>query len=314
MRSSYSVPLLPPIPDDAAFRAVRTADIYRPALAEIAQRHRLVGEPRRYAGGSLPVFALGHEHVVKLFPPPFRRNRDNERDALAFLEHELPVATPALRAADDIDGWPYLVMGQLPGRRMDEVWPELARADRVRLARELGELIAALHALPVATEGQAFTQIVWRAFIEERREQCAAHQANRGADPAWLARIPGFLASLELADARELVFLHTEVMPDHLLVGSDGHLSGLIDFEPSMLGAREYEFASVGLFFARGDRELLRATLAPGGHQPDQALSLRLCGYALVHRYSHLAWYLERQPPGPRTTSFEALALEWFAL
>jgi hygromycin-B 7''-O-kinase len=314
MRPSYCVPLLPPIPDAAAFRAVRTADIYRPALAEIARRHRLAGEPRRYAGGSLPVFAIGNEHVVKLFPPPFRRNRDNERDALSFLEGELPVATPALRGADDVDGWPYLVMAQLPGRRMDEVWPDLARADRVRLAGELCDLVAALQALPVAGAAPAFAHIVWQAFIEERRTMCAAHQASRGADPAWVARIPGFLASLDLAYTGEQVFLHTEVMPDHLLVGADGHLCGLVDFEPSMIGAREYEFAAVGLFFARGDRELLRATLTPGGHQPDDALSLRLCGYALLHRYSNLAWYLERQPPGPGTDTFESLALEWFAL
>jgi len=314
MRPSYCVPLLPRIPDADAFRAVRAADIYRPALAEIARRHRLAGEPRRYAGGSLPVFAIGEEHVVKLFPPLFRRNRDNERDALCFLEDELPVATPALRAADDVDGWPYLVMGQLPGRRMDEVWPQLARADQVRLAGELGELIAALHALPVADAAPAFAQIVWDAFIAERRATCAAHQASRGADPVWLARIPDFLASLDLSDARESVFLHTEVMPDHILIGGDGHLSGLVDFEPSMIGAREYEFAAVGLFFARGDRELLRAALVPGGHQPDDGLSLRLCGYALLHRYSHLAWYLERHPPAPGTTTFESLALEWFAL
>jgi len=314
MRSSYCVPLLPFIPDAEAFRAVRTADIYRPALAEIARRHRLGGEPRRYAGGSLPVFAVGDEHVVKLFPPPFRYSRDNERDALAFLEGELPVATPALRAADELDGWPYLVMAQLPGRRMDEVWPSLARADHLRIAAELGDLIAAMHALPVGLGAAAFAQVVWEAFIDERRAQCAAHQAARGADPAWLARVPGFLASLDLSDPRAAVFLHTEVMPDHLLVDGAGRLSGLVDFEPSMVGAREYEFAAVGLFFARGDRDLLRAVIAPAGLAPDESLSLRLCGYALLHRYSNLAWYLALNPPAPGVETFEALAHQWFAL
>lgn len=308
------MPLLPPIADDAAFRAVRTADIYRPALAEIAVRHRLTGEPRRYPGGSLPVFALGEEHVVKLFPPPFRRNRDNERDALEFLAGELPVATPAPRAAGDIDDWTYIVMSQLPGRRMDEVWPALARSDQVRLAGELGELLAALHALPVVGAAGAFSQIVWQAFIAERCAQCAALQVARGADAAWVARIEPFLASLDLTDTREPVFLHTEVMPDHLLVDRSGRLAGLVDFEPAMIGAREYEFAAVGLFFARGDRELLRAVLAPGGHVAGDPLALRLCGYALLHRYSRLAWYLERDPPGPGVASFEALARQWFAL
>jgi hypothetical protein len=47
--------------------------------------------------------------------------------------------------------------------------------------------------------------------------------------------------------------------PDiHLLVTpnpDDWSLSGLFDFEPAMRGARECEFASVGLFVARGDAD-----------------------------------------------------------
>ncbi len=307
-------PFLPPISHPDEFRAVRAADIYRPALEAIAERHRLAGEPRRYPGGSLPVFALGDEHVVKLFAPPFRRNRDNERDALEFLTGKLAVSTPALRAADELDGWPYLVMAQLPGRSMDQVWPSLGRADRLRLADEVGEMIGELHALPAGGAVLPFARMVWDAFIEERRAGCAERQAGRGADPDWVARIPAFLADLDLADARGAVFLHTEVMPEHLLVTDAGRLGGLIDFEPSMIGAREYEFASVGIFLARGDREVLRRVLLAAGHAPGPALSRRLLGYALLHRYSHLGWYLERMPPRPGTCSFDALADEWFAL
>ncbi len=305
---------LPPVADAEAFRPLRTADIYRPAVAAIAERHGLAGDqPRRYAGGSMPVFALGGDHVVKLFPPPFRRNCDNERDALRFLAGRLAVATPALRAFGDLDDWPYLVMSQLPGRRMDEVWPSLGRAARLRLAGRVGAMIAELHALPAGGDTLPFAHIVWDAFIDAQRAGCAARQAGRGADPAWVQRIPDFLASLDLADGSSPVFLHTEVMPDHMLVSDDGRLTGLVDFEPSMIGGREYEFASVGLFFAVGDRELFRTVLDEAGCARDAALSRRLCGYALLHRYSHLGWYLERMPPRPGVDSFDALAAQWFA-
>lgn len=307
-----SGPLLPPVPDAEAFNPLRKADIYRPALAAIAQRHALDGEASRYAGGSLPVFALGDRHVVKLFPPPFRRNRDNERDALDFLAGRLAVATPELHAADDLDGWPYLVMSQLPGRRMDEVWPSLDRARHLRLAGELGALIGELHALPAGGVTLPFAQVVWDAFIDAQRAACAERQASRGADPAWVARIPGFLDAVDLHDPREPVFLHTEVMPDHLLVTADGRLAGLIDFEPSMIGAREYEFAAVGIFFAAGDRALLHRALEGAGHAPDAALARRLLAYALLHRYSHLGWYMQRMPPRPGVDSFDALARQWF--
>lgn len=309
-----SGPLLPPAPDAEAFRLLRAADIYRPALAEIARRHRLAGEPRRYAGGSLPVFALGDAHVVKLFPPPFRRNRDNERDALAFLGGRLAVATPELVAADDLDGWPYLVMSQLPGRPMDEVWPALERADHLRLADEVGALIGELHALPAGGVALPFAEVVWEAFIDAQRAACPERQASRGAEPAWVARIPGFLDAVDLSDPREPVFLHTEVMPDHLLVTAEGRLAGLIDFEPSMIGAREYELASVGIFFAAGDRALLLRALEAAGHPPDRALARRLMAYALLHRYSHLPWYMRRMPPRRGVDSFDALAAQWFAI
>ena len=304
---------LPPVPDADAFGPLRAADIYRPAVAEIASRHHLSGEPRRYAGGSLPVFAVGGEHVVKLFPPPFRRNRDNERDALEFLAGRLAVATPAPRGSGELDGWPYLVMGQLPGRRMDEAWPSLSRADRVRLAGEVGGMIAALHALPAGGATLPYAGVVWDGFIAAQRAACVERQTSRRADPVWVARIPDFLAAVDLSDPRDPVFLHTEVMPDHMLVDGDGHLSGLVDFEPSMIGAREYEFASVGIFFAAGDRELLAAALDGAGARRDADLARRLLAYALLHRYSHLGWYLERMPPAAGVDSFDALAAQWFA-
>lgn len=307
-----SAPLLPPVADAAGYRAVRHADIYRPAVAEIARRHRLAGEARRYPGGTLPVFALGDQHVVKLFPPPFGRNGDNERDALELLAGRLPVATPALRAHGELDGWRYLAMAQLAGLRMDEAWPALDRPARLRLAAELGAMIAALHALPVDRAALPAAGLVWDAFIAARRAGCAEHQAGRGVDPAWTALIPDFLAAVDLADPRDQVFLHTEVMPDHLLVDAGGRLAGLIDFEPAMIGAREYEFAAVGLFFAAGDRELLCAALRAADHAPDRALSTRLLAYALLHRYSDLSWYLARMPPRPGVTTLAALADQWF--
>ena len=101
-------------------------------------------------------------------------------------------------------------------------------------------------------------------------------------------------------------------MREHLLVEPDGtgwRLSGLFDFEPAMRGAREYEFASIGLFVSGGDARALRCILRAYGYaeaQLDDALQYRLMAMALLHRYSNLPWYLQRLPlPGaiaPGTT------------
>jgi hygromycin-B 7''-O-kinase len=88
----------------------------------------------------------------------------------------------------------------------------------------------------------------------------------------------------------------------------------LIDFEPAMVGEREYEFASVGLFVSGGDRLLLRTILeAYGYHDGDlnSDLAERFMAYALMHRYSNLTWYLDTVPYSSSTT-FAELALVWW--
>lgn len=44
----------------------------------------------------------------------------------------------------------------------------------------------------------------------------------------------------------------------------------------------------------------------------DEELSRRLLAYALLHRYSSLAWYLTRLPAPPRPT-LDSLATHWWA-
>jgi hygromycin-B 7''-O-kinase len=115
--------------------------------------------------------------------------------------------------------------------------------------------------------------------------------------------------------ASRTVLLHTEVMREHLTVDG-GLLSGLFDFEPAMLGAAEYEFASVGLFVACGDARVLRRVLLAYGYAPtalDEALSCRFMAHALLHRYSHLRWYLQRIPADGAVT-LEQLATRWWPL
>ncbi|MDB4952187.1 MAG: putative aminoglycoside phosphotransferase [Gemmatimonadetes bacterium] len=82
-----------------------------------------------------------------------------------------------------------------------------------------------------------------------------------------------------------------------------------------MVGAPEYDFASVGIFLTCGDSALFRAFLLGCGYtDADFTVELprRIMAYALLHRYSNLRWYLETIPPRTATT-LDELAAEWFA-
>lgn len=71
---------------------------------------------------------------------------------------------------------------------------------------------------------------------------------------------------------RRPALLHTEIMREHLLVERDTtgrwRLSGLLDFEPAMIGHADYECAAIGVLVTGGDARLLSRFIAGYGRDP----------------------------------------------
>lgn len=259
----------------------------------LRDRLGLAGDVVRFEGGSLPVFAIGDDLVLKLFPPEYHDEAPIEVAVMEAVHGRLPVPTPRLHAAGLLDDWAYVLMSRLHGE--EPVVPD------VEVSARVGEMLKALHAVkPPAVLGP----VDWAAFVAERRAVCVERQRKRGLDARWLERIPAFLGGVDLG-AEPPVLVHTEVMSAHLL-RRNGVLSGLFDFEPAMRGAFEYEFASVGLFVTKGDRECWRALVEAYGRMPDPR---RVMAYALLHVYSDMSRYLREMPGGD---SFDELAVRWF--
>ena len=276
------------------------------------RRELALGEKvSRFASGSLPVFEVG-ESVIKLFPSRQRSHFETEKAALARIDGKLSIPTPRLRAAGEHGDWLYVVMTRLRGQSLAEAWPLLSREDRRRLVHDVGTGLAELHA--TSTDDLPALAIDWPKFVRKQRESCRAHQAAKGLDSLWLAQVDDYLERWCPRDEDRRGLLHTEVMREHLLVDElDGRwqLSGLVDFEPGVIGATEDEITSVALFVAGAEPGLFRAALDGYGIKGDEALPMRLMVYALLHRYSNLRWYLERVPSG-RNTTLESLARHWF--
>lgn len=306
---------LPSAHDEAGWDALLADDAaLAPGVRTVLGRHGLAHEAvERYDSGSLPVYAVGARHVLKLFPPDEAAHALTEARALAAVQGQLAIPTPQLIAAETQDGWPYLLMSRLHGTRLVDAWPRLSAAERDRFAEELGAAVAALHAID--TTALAGLGPDWDGFISAQRASAAQRQRARRLAPEWVEQVEPFLERWMPPPAPKQVLLHTELMREHLLVDG-GRLTGLFDFEPAMLGAPEYDFASFGLFVSCGDaRFLRRALIAYGyaGHQLDEALQCRLMAHTLLHRYSNLRWYLERLPL-PGAVTLEALAAHWWAL
>jgi hygromycin-B 7''-O-kinase len=261
----------------------------------LRDRLGLRGDVVRFEAGSLPVFALGDDLVLKLFPPEFHGEVPTEVAVMEAVHGRLPVPTPRLHATGLLDDWAYVLMSRLHGE-------EPAVPD-VEVSRQVGRVMKALHAIePPGVLGPAD----WASFVAGQREKCVERQRKHGLEERWLERIPAFLDGVDLGDEPP-VLLHTEVMSAHLL-WRNGVLSGLFDFEPAMRGAFEYEFASAGLFVTKGDRECWAALVDAYGRVPEPE---RVMAYALLHVYSNMPWYLREMPDGE---TFEELAVRWFGV
>jgi len=158
----------------------------------------------------------------------------------------------------------------------------------------------------------------WAEFVAEQRAGCRGRQAGLGLAEEWLAQIPAAL-DVEL-EGSPPVLVHTEIMRGHLFVEQDPAgrwgFSGLIDFEPAMRGAAEYDFVGVGSFVAEGDRRFLGRVLRAYGYRNvdlDFAFRRRMMGWSLLHYYSNLPGWMKRLPE-PAEPTFASLADRWFGV
>jgi len=301
-------PRLPPADTDE--------EVLRPGVNSLCRSLGIdSGGLRRYPTGSVPVYSVGGL-VLKLFPPVDVSEYLVEAGVLAAVEGRLPVPTPRVHEAGERQGWGYVVMDRLDGTVLHEMWPTAGRAEKVRLAGQMGEILAALHALPVPAI-DPWWPADWDTFVDEQRCGAVERHRARGLSETWLDQIPDFLADVPLEHGPQ-VLLHTEVMPANLLAirdaAGDIAISGLFDFEAAMRGGRQYDFVALGVFAAEGDVRVLRRALTAYGYRDDQLdhdLSRQMLAWTLLHYYGNLASYLRRLPQ-PNSSTLDALASCWF--
>jgi hygromycin-B 7''-O-kinase len=268
---------------------------------EVLARHGLPGEPRLAPTGSDVVLDAG-EVFVKLTSPVWSWQIEREAECGRRLAGRLPAAVPGLVAQGALDGWPYVVTSRVPGVPISGVWAGLADPQRIRLASELGATVGALRRLPADPAPDAASS--WRAFLADVERDRDERQRALGVAEA---RIDEARARLRLAPSPRdgaLVWLHTELLGEHLFVdrGATGwRLTGVIDWADARVGHPDYEVAAPVEFVFRGAPGCLDAFLeAAGERRPDADRRADLFAWALRHRYLHLE-RLRRAAGAPAT-------------
>ncbi|MEQ9504285.1 MAG: aminoglycoside 3'-phosphotransferase/choline kinase family protein [Deltaproteobacteria bacterium] len=287
-------------------------EIDHEALASaIATKLGIEDTPVRYKTGSVPVFRFG-ERVLKLFRPNEERYIATELAVLRRLLGRITIPTPEALDSGTFDDWHYLLMRRVEGDPLDEIWADIDPRSRVALMRSLGESMAQFHAVP--TDDLDDVASDWSAFLAEYRPNVREKHLDKGLAERWADQLDAFVDRWYVEDDRRAL-LHTEVMRQHVMAQRDANgwrLSGIVDFEPSMVAPPDYELASVGVFTTCGEPGLLAAYLEGYGTPWDESIPNRIMAQAILHRYGNLKWYLERLGDADAATTLEGLAADWF--
>lgn len=262
---------------------------WAPVALAVCRRHGLAAadDVRMGTVGTFPVVVVGGRWAVKLCGPWWdgAAALARERDAYAVLAARPDLPVPRLVADGDLgDGWSYLVLSALDGPTLRDVPATVA------VARWLGEVMAAVHALDVPP-GLAALRAGWDGYLALlARQRAGAVERHRGYGtlaPHLLDELGSWLPEpAALADrSRPASLLHGDLHADHVVVDGDGRPAGVIDLNDAVVGDPRYEHGPLLDAFRR-DRRLLAAYRAAAGepdHDPRTVLAT-----ALLHDFDQL--------------------------
>lgn len=286
-------------------------------ISAICSRHALSKEIQEPQRCSQFVFFSG-EKVVKIFSDEDEHFFHNECLFLEALSGQLHCKTPELLERGMIENLHYLIMEKIPGVPLDTIWSKLKLAEKKSIIIQIARIMKEFHRLALDSfEGGPFK---WHEFIDYQQNHVLEHHRRMGLEDSLIAEIPAILASLnsDFHDSANLVPLHTELMLDHFLIDeSNLRIEGIIDFEPSMIGIREYEWPSAAIFICQGQKDLLKLLLREYGYENEvvnDELQRKLFIFLLLHRYSNLTWFKNLFPESGPMLHLTDLEKLWFSL
>lgn len=232
--------------------------------------------------GTYPTFIVDDTYVIKFFGRLFDGIKSFETEYYANrLVRQRPgipvpelVAQGLLLEENDHWNWPFLVFEFLDGISIGESWEALAQNERQQIAKEMGQIVRAIHTIPLVDDG--YFQKDWqlfRKFIESQKLNCYRRLKKAGGVPEHLlSQLEDFLLPVEeLIDFNQSPHLiHADLTRDHLLgkvINGHWTTQGIIDFGDAMAGNLGYELVALHFDLFKGDKQMLRIFLESYGIQ-----------------------------------------------
>jgi len=280
--------------DFEAFRAWRAEPSrWLPIARDIAREQDLPDTVSQvFATGTNLVAALDGQLILKIFPPMLRSQFTSERASLAQLRRRLSVPIPEVVAEGERGGWPYLVMTRLDGVLGSDAWPIMEEAEKERVLRQIGAVIAEVQRVPPGP--LLDIEPGWDAFLRGQIAGCRARHTRLGLAPKFLEGLDDLMrdaATLIPADAPPVILIG-EYIPENFLLANDNgawRVAGLFDFGDVMTGWHEYDLLGPSAFMTAGRPRRVQSLFEGFGYARadiDFALKRRLLALMLLHRAS----------------------------
>jgi hygromycin-B 7''-O-kinase len=288
---------------------------WQPALEVIRARHHLPGGTwERSALGRNVVFT-GGPLVVKLSPPFWSDEIPREAEALQFVHRRLPAATPELVATGELDHWRYLVQTRLPGELLRSLWPTLKPDEKARLTRQHGELMAALHTLPLQN-APASLAFDWPQMLNWQLADCAQAMRTAGVATSLVDDLPAYLEQAQplLAVDNGWVLLHGDLDAINLLVEYQHNrwrITGLVDWGDVKIGPIAHEFISPRIHMYRQEAGPLLSWYEGYGLGSDQRtpqFAQNLMARTMLYYAGEFAFFLSQIPGASRCRRWTEVA------
>ena len=274
---------------------------------------------QRFKNGSAAVYRVGLDSVLKLQHPNWTSDKEAELEStcLRILSKQFKGFTPELIDSGKEDDIHYLLMGDLQGEDLLDVWKDVSLENRLQIFEELGNKTKAMHSV----DPHEFIPYCenWNSFLDQQIAKCVQNHTKKELQKEWLSEVAPWIESIDwkTEKKKDNVILHTEIMRDHLKViktKGEWQLSGIFDFGDAMVGPKEYEFVSIGCLAAGGEKDLLQAFFKGYGYQPEKDFSKMMMAYLLIHKYSNIEWFLDHVPISQEIHSLDGLASVWYGV
>ncbi|MET8286210.1 aminoglycoside phosphotransferase family protein [Streptomyces sp. NPDC051639] len=257
------------------------------------------------------VYEVNGELIVRFSKEPDLARRsalvDHEARVLAAVADisPLPVPEPAFMVAEQ----GCLAYHKLPGAPLLDMSPHQRSAHGTSIAATLGELLTALHAVPVDRLGD-LVEVDHQPLAEWRHEATRNYVTVAGQVPAAHRRpVEAFLEAAPPHDGRTPTFSHNDLGIEHVLVDpATWTVTGIIDWSDAAVVDPAYDF---GLLHRDLGPAATRAAIS--GYRTDAddlaALSERAVFYARCSVFEDLAHGIETEQD--KYVDKSLAAMEW---